>query len=308
MTDGAATSARFPAMHQMLRLLAAIRFDEVLVLQGAPLMGAILALTSLSFVEVARGALFGLGSFCLVAHVFVINDWAGIDGDLRDPQRAERTFVSLGVDRSAVGGLAVLLMVAALMVFAVLGLVPFLLALAILGLSTFYSMPGIHLKGRPVFGTALHLAGGALHFLLGYVTFAPIDPGSILLGCFFGLIFAAGHLMHETRGYDGDKSNGIRTNAVYFGKMRSFAAATILFTAAYGLLTALALYNQLPPALALVIVLYPVHLYAAFKAWRAGLSVESLLAYQGAYRVLYAIIGVALIMTAALRLGGLVGP
>ncbi len=307
MTDSAATSARYPAMLQMLRLLSAIRFDEVLVLQGTPLMGAILALTSLSFVEVATGALFGMGSLCLVAHVFVINDWAGIDGDLLDPQRSERTFARLGVSRSSVGGLAVVLMGAALIIFAVLGIVPFLLSLAILGLSTLYSMPGIHLKGRPVLGTALHLVGGTLHFLLGYATFAPIDPGSILVGCFFGLIFAAGHLMHETRGYEGDKSNGIRTNAVYFGKIRSFVAATILFTAAYGLLTALALYNQLPPLLAFVIVLYPVHLYAALKALRAGLSVESLLTYQNAYRALYAIIGAALIMTAALKLCGLAG-
>jgi 4-hydroxybenzoate polyprenyltransferase len=30
-------------------------------------------------------AVFAVGSCCLVAHVYVLNDWAGIHGDLRDP-------------------------------------------------------------------------------------------------------------------------------------------------------------------------------------------------------------------------------
>ncbi|UUY10023.1 UbiA family prenyltransferase [Pseudomonas sp. J452] len=295
MTDTATTNLRLPLVRQWLRLLSSIRFDEVLVLQGTPAIGAILALGALSAHDCLRAVVFAAGSLCLVGHVFVMNDWAGIDGDLRDPHRAAQTFASKGVSRGAIGFLAVVLLGLTLLLFALLGPVSFALAIAILGLSTLYSAPSIHMKGRPVLGSSLHLMGGTLHFLLGYATFSAVDTRSIVIGCFFGLIFAAGHLMHETRGYEGDRLNAIRTNAVAFGKAHSFIAGMVLFTAAYALLIVLALLGLLPRLLMLAAVLYPVHLYASWRAVRAGLSFESLLQYQKCYRVLYALIGSMLV-------------
>ncbi|MGL4315196.1 MAG: UbiA family prenyltransferase [Pseudomonas sp.] len=295
MSDAATTNFRPQSLRQWLRLLSSIRFDEVLVLQGTPVIGAILALGALAGSDWVRAAIFGAGSLCLVGHVFVMNDWAGIDGDLRDPHRADRTFAAKGVSRTAVGLLAVVLLGLTLLLFALLGPVSLALAIAILGLSTLYSAPSIHMKGRPVLSSILHLVGGTLHFLLGYATFSAVDAHSIVIGCFFGLIFAAGHLMHETRGYAGDRLNGIRTNAVAFGRARSFVAGMILFTAAYALLIALALLGLLPRLLVLTALLYPVHLHASWRTVRAGLSFESLLQYQKCYRVLYALIGSMLI-------------
>lgn len=298
MTDTATTGLRSQPVRQLLRLLSSIRFDEVLVLQGTPVMGAILALDALTVHDCIRALIFAAGSLCLVGHVFVMNDWAGIDGDLRDPHRATRTFASKGVSRTAVGVLASVLLGVTLLLFALLGPVSLALAIAILGLSTLYSAPSIHMKGRPVLGSSLHLVGGTLHFLLGYATFSAVDAGSLVIGCFFGLIFAAGHLMHETRGYEGDRLNGIRTNAVAFGRARSFVAGMVLFSAAYALLIALALYGLLPRLLVLAAVLYPVHLHASWRAARAGLSFDSLLQYQKSYRLIYALIGSMLVGSA----------
>ena len=295
MTDTATTNLRPQSARQLLRLLSSIRFDEVLVLQGTPVMGAILALGTLTFNDCIRATLFGVGSLCLVGHVFVMNDWAGIEGDLRDPHRATRTFASKGVSRAAVGFLAIGLLGMTLLLFSLLGPASLALAMVILGLSALYSAPSIHMKGRPVLGSSLHLVGGTLHFLLGYATFSAVDARSIVIGCFFGLIFAAGHLMHETRGYEGDRLNGIRTNAVAFGKRQSFVAGIVLFSAAYVLLIALAQFGLLPHLLVFTAVLYPVHLYASVRAVRAGLSFESLLAYQKCYRLLYGLIGAMLV-------------
>ncbi len=295
MTDTATTNLRTQSVRQLLRLLSSIRFDEVLVLQGTPVIGAILALGTLTLQDFARATLFGAGSLCLVGHVFVMNDWAGIEGDLRDPHRATRTFAAQGVSRTAVGALAIVLLGMTLLFFTLLGPAPLALSIAILGLSTLYSAPSIHMKGRPVLGSSLHLVGGTLHFLLGYATFSAIDARSIVIGSFFGLIFAAGHLMHETRGYEGDQLNGHRTNAVTFGRKRSFIAGMILFTAAYALLFALSLFGLLPHLLLFTVALFPMHLYASVRAVRAGLSVESLLEYQKCYRLLYGLIGIMLV-------------
>ena len=282
------------------RLLSCIRVDEVLVLQGTPFIGACYSIGVLTADKVVTAAALGIGSLCLVAHVFLFNDWSGIAGDLGDPNRTMRTFPAKGVTRIEVGLLAAVLLGLSLLLFWILGPVPLLLALAIAGLSVLYSAPAFHIKGLPLFNSGLHLVGGPLHFLLGYGTFRPIDARGIAISCFFGLVFAAGHLMHEVRGRDGDQFNGIRTNAVAFGKRRSFVAGVALFTVAYGLLVSLAAFEVIPRVLVLAGALYPLHLGASLRAWHAGLDVRSLLRLQRCYRLLYVVIGIAMVATALL--------
>ncbi len=283
-----------------LPLLACIRFDEVIVLQGAPMLGVCFALGDLTPHAMLKVALFAVASLCLVAHVFVLNDWAGINGDLRDPDRSARTFRTKGITRGEVGAAAAVLLAASLALFAWLGTPTLLLALAIAGSSALYSAPAVHLKGMPVLGTALHLVGGTLHFLLGYALFAPLDARGVAIGCFFGLVFAAGHLMHEARDFAGDRLNGIRTNAVAFGKARCFAMGVALFAAAHVLLALLASTGVVPRMLLAAAALGVVQLGASIAAWRAGLDRRSLVALQGRYRLVYAVIGV-LMVVAVLR-------
>ncbi|WP_204310979.1 hypothetical protein, partial [Stenotrophomonas maltophilia] len=76
----------------MSRVVSCIRFDEVAALQGTPLIGAIFSIGALSVDHAIGLALLLAGNVCLMAHVFVLNDWSGIDGDIRDPNRARQTF------------------------------------------------------------------------------------------------------------------------------------------------------------------------------------------------------------------------
>jgi len=277
------------------RVLSNIRFGEVIVLQGAPLIGACFAIGALTPNTLLPIVALTVGSLSLVAHICVFNDWSGIEGDLRDPARTGQTFTADGVTRRQFGLLAILLLATSLVVFAFLGAPSFFIALAMCGLSLLYSAPAFHMKGIPIFGSALHFLGETLHFLLGYATFAAIDARSIVIGCFFGLVYAAGHLMHEVRGYDGDLANGIRTNAVAFGKERTFIASFALFTAAYTLIVVLAAVGAVPRVLIVAGALYPIHLYASLRTWRAGLDLPSLYQLQTCYRVIYALIGVTMI-------------
>ena len=299
MTETPIANSPAPA-GSLRRLISCVRFDEVLVLQGPPLIGAILALDALTGRNVVLLAVLALGSLCLVAHVFVLNDWSGIYGDLEDPRRAARTFATKGIGRTKIGLLALALLGLSLAFFALLGAVPLLLALAIAGLGGLYSAPATHVKGIPVLGSFLHLLGGTLHFLLGYATFAAIDGRGIAIGCFFGLVFAAGHLMHETRDHAADLLNGIRTNAVVFGRTRTFFAGFALFTVAYALLATLAALGIVPRLLVLMAALYPIHLWATIRALRAGLTFEGLRQLQACYRLLYTIIGVTMVAAALL--------
>src|SRR4051794_1976378 len=107
--------ARQAHTRPIARLVAPIRFSEVLTLQGSPLLGAILAVHEPTIASLPAAVALLAGSCCLVAHVFLLNDWAGIDGDLRDSRRAERAFTTKGADRDEVCLLAMAALVASLL-------------------------------------------------------------------------------------------------------------------------------------------------------------------------------------------------
>lgn len=284
-------------LQSFFRLLSCIRLDEVIVLQGPPLMGALFSITNISTMGVHTISALLVGNLCLVAYVFVFNDWAGIEGDLKDPNRASRTFVANGFSRTAVGYLALCLLALSLLAFCWIGAIPFALGLTIAGLGTLYSAPSVHWKGMPLVNSVLHIVGGTLHFLLGYMTFAGINPRGVWVGSFFGMVFAAGHLTQEARDFDGDMLNSIRTNAVAFGKSRTFVIGFTLFTAAYTQLAMLAVFGFVPFLLVFAATLYPFHFLASLRTFKAGLTFEGIRQLQLCYRLIYAIIGLLMIAT-----------
>jgi 4-hydroxybenzoate polyprenyltransferase len=279
-------------------MLSCIRIDEVLVLQGPPQLGALFSMGMLTGKGVASLALLMSGSCCLVAHVFVLNDWAGMSGDLRDPNRMTGGFIAKGIARTEILFLGMALLAAGLLLLIPLGWPTFGIGLAIAGLSALYSAPGYHLKAVPVFSSVLHLTGGILNFLLGYSVFRAVDERGLEISSYFALAFVAGHLTHEARDYDSDLSNGIRTNAVTFGRKATFAAGLVLFTAANVILVVLAARGVVPRVLMLAGLLYFPHLYWSLHALHAGLTFESIRRLQIRYRALYAAIGLLMAVTA----------
>jgi len=246
--------------------------------------------------DVGPLAILTIANVLLVAHIFMLNDWSGLTTDLADPNKAAGVFTVRGVDRKEVGGLTALLLALSLLLFSLLGPGTLCLALAVAVLSALYSLPRFNWKGRPLLSSAAHLAGGVLHFLLGYSLGSAIDLRGIATAIFFALLFAAGHLTQEIRDHQGDVLNAIRTNAVAFGQRRTFAASLVLFTLAHALLLLLALQGTLPRPLAALVALYPIHLCWSLKALAEGLTYASVCRLQARYRALYAIVGLAMVV------------
>lgn len=277
------------------RPLSAIRLYEVAQLPGSPLIAASFAVTTIDANSLITGFCLLVGSCFLVAHVFLFNDWSGIAGDLRDLNRARLTFVTRGITREQVGWLSGATLAIGLLIFAYFDWTSLTLAAAIAGLSALYSAPCTHLKGLPLANSLLHLTGGLLHFLLGYSMFGPIDMRGVAIGSFFALMFTAGHFTHEARDHEGDRANRIRTNAVAFGKATSFVMGLVLFTAAYGLLIALAFNDVIARGFAFVGVLHVLHLAASINAFRQGLTFDSIHRLQRWYRSICLLIGVLMV-------------
>jgi 4-hydroxybenzoate polyprenyltransferase len=281
----------------LLRLLSCIRFDEVLVLQGAPLLGAIFSIAHFNSQSVMTLLLLAAGNCFLVAHVFLLNDWSGVDDDLQDLSRVDRVFLNRGISRNEIAWLSWILLFLSLVLFAQLGSVSLIFGLMIAISSALYSAPAFDLKGKPLLNSLLHFVSGLLHFLLGYSAFGSLDARSLEIGCFFALIFSAGHLTQEVRDFEADLRNDIKTNAVQFGKERIFIAGFALFTLADALLILLSVKGAVPHVLALVAALYPLHVYWSLRAMREDLTFESVRRLQVRYRMLYAGVGAVMIIS-----------
>src|SRR5216684_2973799 len=285
------------------RYLSCLRPQDILVLQGSPLLGAAFAIRHPGVHTLAPLATLLVANVLLVSHIFMLNDWSGLTADLADSNKAAGVFTTRGVGRREMGGLTAGLLLLSLVLFSRLGPVALCLSLAIAILSALYSLPRFNWKGRPLLNSVTHLAGGILHFLLGYSLGSAIDPRGVAIATFFALIFAAGHLTQEIRDHEGDAVNGIRTNAVIFGQRRTFAASLVLFALAHLLLLLLALKGFLPRPLAAVVALYPVQLYWSLGTLGEGLTYASVSRLQTRYRALYAVIGVAMVAALTARRG-----
>lgn len=286
------------AVRSAWRVLGCIRLKEVLVLQGTPVMGMVLSMRSPTFDRLAVGALFCLANFLLVAHVWMLNDWADIQSDALDRNKAWEVFLRKGIDPLSMLWFSMALLVTGLSLFACISRQTLMIASGIAVLGFIYSYPGLRAKGIVLASSATHFIGGLLHFLLGYLLFAPIDTNGILIASFFALVFTAGHGIQEVQDHVADRLAGIQTNAVVFGKRAVFGVALAGFVFAYGFLFYLAWVHIVPlRLLPAVVVLCPLQLHWAVQTWRAGLSFESVRRFRRGYNALFAVIGLDVIST-----------
>lgn len=293
--DGARPCGRPTRATLVRRYLSCIRYGDILVLQGSPLLGAVFAMGAFRSDQLPAVLVFAVASVLLVAHIFVLNDWAGVDSDLNDANKVAGVFATKGISRKAMCGSWIALLAISLGLFSILGMRLLVIALAIATVSFFYSRSWSPAKGIPVLGSVLHLGGGILHFLLGFSLFSAVNARGLAIATFFGLVFTAGHLNQEVRDFEGDVRNGIRTNAVVFGQVPAFIAGLVVFTLAYAHLVLIATLDFVPRGLARLAPLYLLHLYWSLAVVADGLTFENMRRFQRRYRALYVVIGAAMI-------------
>lgn len=289
------TAASIRQYGRLVRHFVSTRALEVFALQASPTLGIFLGGYRVERDGIVAPVLLALGSCALTAHIFIFNDWAGHESDLRDPLRSAHVFSRHGIGRREVARAAMALLVLAIVTFAAVGVAALLFGTAIAALGFLYSGSPVLGKSTPIAASVNHLVGGTLHFLLGYTLAHTLDATGVGIGLFFGLVFAAGHLNQEVRDYDGDRVNGIRTNAVAFGRRRAFLASLLTFTAAYAMLTGLAAFGVLPRLLVWSPVAWLAHLAWSSQALRRGLDFETAEWMQRRYRWLFALVGLVML-------------
>jgi 4-hydroxybenzoate polyprenyltransferase len=277
-------------------LLSCVRWREVLVLQGTPLMGMIFAIGPFTIRSVLTALLLSVAGFFLVAHIWTLNDWADGWADDLDPHKTGRAFLGKGVAGGKLLSLSLLFLAVALGLFVLLPYRTLLLALMVAVLGVLYSYPGIGLKRLPLASAAVHLAGGAFHFLLGFSALSPVGPRAIVISGFFALVFAGGHSTQEVQDWSSDRKNGTRTAAVTFGPRRVFGASAALFGLAYLYLFVLGVSGWVPLRLAVIVIpLLPLQAIWFLRTYRSGLAYRQVNALRERYRLLFAAVGLGIL-------------
>src|SRR4029077_11355087 len=100
-----------------VRYLSCLRLQEILVLQGSPLLGAAFAIRHPAAQDAGPLAILTVANGLLVAHIFMLNDWSGLTTDLADPNKATSVFTARGVGRKEIGGVAAGLLTFKLLLF-----------------------------------------------------------------------------------------------------------------------------------------------------------------------------------------------
>ncbi len=282
--------------------LLRVRLADVVVLQGAPLLGALFALQNVHDIRPEALVVFVIASFLLVAHVFCFNDWSDIEGDSRADTRLGRVFATREIAPRQMLIYSIILGAVGVAALALVSLRLGALAGGVVVTGVLYSHPAVGGKGTPLVSSMLHFIGQSLQFLLGYSLFAPIGGAGLMISAYFGIVFVAGHLNQETRDFEGDKENRIKTNAVTFGKRAAFFGSFALFSVSFGYLGWLAYEKVVFPEIGYLLGFYPVYVVFFLGTLKKGLHFEHLKGLQSAYRVIFALIGLGIVAIGARHL------
>lgn len=223
-------------------------------------------------------------------YVLLFNDW----GDLKkNPNKITRICIKGSPNRTekALLGYSLISFLISLILFAQLDKLLVILALFGFLTSSLYSHPIIHLK-ESLFGSkALHLLGGEIQFLIGYLCFSSSMLNGALIGLFFSLIFTAGHFIHECIDVEEDRRGSIQTSATRFGIPPMVRAALTIFLFAHIYFFFLA-YNNIVSWSDFCIFLLPVSIHATLIIqWKNNITIthEQILKYRRNYRLVYAV-------------------
>lgn len=215
----------------LAKIIRLFRLIDAAVFTGMPVAGIIIAVYHSTgiHIEYSNILIFIPAVYLMALHVFLINDWYDFTNDRNDPGKAlllvSSKFIFVMALFSGLFSLVILISFSTNSFF--IGLMLFLLSL-VYSTSTFY----IHGKTICILASLLHLVGGLLAFLLGYLFVGIYSTDVLIAGLMIGILLSAGHIFQEIQDVQGDLKNNIRTTANLLGINHSaFLGLGLLFMA-----------------------------------------------------------------------------
>lgn len=273
-----------------------IRWSDSIIMQAPALTGVILGGWEWTRDSAVGLLLFVAANFLFAAHSFCFNDWSGALLDEQDANKSSESLLKSGVNRRHILITACALGLGSGGLFACLGLQHLILLVVMIVLSVLYSFPHQRFEGKRRVGWSsfLHVAGGMLYVLNGYLLFHTWDARGLYIGLYFGLAITAGHLAQEVQDHAGDDANRISTAAVRFGPRAAFLASTLVFSLAHVLMVWLAHAGWVAAPARGLLVFWLLQLGAAWYCLRRGLGFEQVRRYRRCYQILFGLVALTL--------------
>lgn len=281
-------------------LLRKSRLIDAALFTAIPVIGMLLSIYHNHFTHIDLYSVFMyiVPVFVLALHVFFLNDWADFTRDRNDKLKKPHPFYSPGISKKVIIILVMVTGLVSMIWLLYFSIQSFVIGLFLILFSLFYSTSGFyfHGKGLPGVATLLHITGGMLAYMLGYIYYGEIQTGAILTGLMFGIFLSAGHLFQEIQDVEGDRKNQIRTVANSTGKKAAAWLGLSLLLCGHALLQYL-VYSGVFPAVS-VFNWMAFGLVAAFilLSIQKALDNSSVKLLRCRYRIVYAVFGLYMVI------------
>jgi 4-hydroxybenzoate polyprenyltransferase len=256
---------------------------------GIPLVGAFSTGEPISF---GRFVLFDFALTAAMAHVLLTNDWGGLRRTPLEVERYPHVADGTALGNALRNGAMLMLLASLLCGFYLLPLRMLLILAGLgIGINALYSHPAIHLKEHLFASKMLHLTGGTLQFVGGYLVFSGELGRGASSGLFFGGIITAGHFFHECIDAEGDRAHDVQTWATRCGVRHCARAGLLTFIGAHAYLLILAKLGIVSWTDAWIFSV-PIVAHLSFAHWilrEKGDLGTTLRHYRLAYRTMYAL-------------------
>lgn len=215
----------------MYKTIKSLRMLEALLVSGFIFIGGLFGIYKVGTYDPMVLAVVAFISYSLMLSIYSFNAYLGFNEDKVNPRLKQLTLFPRNFYLFTTIAFYTLSLLATLF----LKTNNVFLHIIIFVLWFFYSVPGFG-KHLPVIGTLIHFIVQIVQFNFAYSFFSPITFDSLLISCFFALLFCAGHLHHEIIDYEVDANNAIKSSTVLWGvkKVKYFSFG--LFVLAYILL------------------------------------------------------------------------
>ena len=283
-------------MTKLVACIKSIRWFEIGVRMGAPLIAILLSIPQVDHSNVMRGVICLIGFFFCWAHGYTLNEWGGYEFDRYDKSRSRKPIISGAILPKEMLILSASFALISILIFAFLNPLLLILIIVDIVIGIFYCHPRIMGKTVPFFSFVSLFVVSVNDFLLGWLVFSSDLIQGILVGIFFGILGLAGISFHEVGDYDTDKELGVMTNAVRYGKRKIFLFGFFFYTLAVIYFVTLTFTGILPGYLYIgFLISYPFYFFLAIKCLKVKTDSVQVKIFIKNYRLTYLGIGIYLI-------------
>lgn len=198
--------------NSLIQIVKSLRMPEAFLISGFIVVGSLFGIYDASSYQFKNLIIVIVISYTLMLAVYSSNAYLGFNEDKINPRLKSLTLFS----KTFYLFFTILFYSISFVSCFLLNPSNIYLHLLIFVLWFLYSVPrfGKHL---PVIGTVIHFIVAVIQFNFAYSFFNQVSENSVLISCYFALLFSSGHLHHEIIDYEVDAENSINSSAVKWG-------------------------------------------------------------------------------------------